>query len=572
MVVKIGKKGIAALFFFGILQADINVTLHLTDVNGNKLEEAQVNVPFVLEVIVSGDGQTLPTPKIMGLQQFELRGSSSSSSTFISNGVKTNSKEFHMNLLARKEGNYSIGPAEVTVDGEVQKSTTLTFVVGEQQKVVADQDKQAFLKIDFDKEKVYYGQPVLFTLRFYHSNNKMRLRRVQEPEFKHFTATKLKGPRSGTQTVDGNTYHYLEWSDTLYPKKVGTISIPAVQAEYTVPVQGEDRFGVFAGMAQLFGGMQKQKIAHSNNVELQVIALPEHTPPVQAVGKFSHITLRTNNTTAGEGEGIVAIFDVFGTGNVEDLSHPPLLLSKGLTSYESHSQASAVGNERKKSFEYVIQSRNPGEYTIEAQEFIFFDLETETYKTLKTEPVHITITGSSSSSKERETQTESQVHVESPLTIIEIGSWKKVRLRELEWLWFFMLMSVPVIGWLILFLRKKRSDYILRHAPQLRYNNAFKAAQKQFEQARAGNYDGQLYHMFIELFAARLKVPRSHISETLIEDILREATISEDDIVQWRLLFAHLVEQAFSSHRVRNKQDTLFNKAAGWLRKLETIL
>lgn len=559
------------LCFFGIFQAQVNVSLHLTDANGNKLEAAQVNVPFVLEVVVSGNGEALPSPKVLGLDQFELRGSSSSSSTFINNGVKTNTKEFSINLCAGKEGSYSIGPAEIEVDGQVQKSTTLTFVVGEEQKVSTNQDEQVFTEISFDKEQVYYGEPVTFTLRFFHSNNKIRLGRVQEPEFKNFTAKKLEGPRSGTRTVNGNVYRYLEWSGTLYPKKVGTISVPAVQAEYTIPVKQQGGFGVFAGMSQLFGGMQKQQVAHSNSIALLVIPLPEHIPPVQAVGDFSRVTFNTNNTTAGEGEGIVAFFDVFGEGNLEQLDHPPLVLPKELTSYESHAQVSVVGDEHKKSFEYVIQGRSPGDYTIEAQKFTYFNVETESYKTITTKPVHITIDGLGQLLEAIE-KDDSLAVQEEPLSILEVGAWKEVRLRELSWFWFFLLMFVPLLLWLVLFIKKRRHEYLVRHAPQLRYNNAFKQAYKQFGQAKAGNYDGQLYHMFIELFAARLKMPRSHISEAKIEQVLRDADISEADIVQWRLLFAHFAEQAFSSHRVRNKQDTLFNKAAGWLRKLETIL
>ena len=578
MVEKIGNNStfrlaqFLSILFFGTIQAEVDITLRLMDANGNKLDQAQVNVPFAVEVTVSGDGQQLPIPEIVGLNQFVMRGSSSGSSTFIQNGVSTNRKELHINLLAKKEGRYSIGPAQVEVDGVTKESTILTFIVGKEQKTIEEQDEQVFVEIEFDKEVVYAGQPVLFTLRFYHANNAIRLGRVEEPEFENFTTSKLEGPRSGTRTVEGDIYHYLEWTATVYPKKIGILTVPAVKAEYSVPIKTRDGFGIFGGIAQIFGNIRNQHVSHSNSTELDVIPLPEHTPPAKAIGNFTNIELHVNNATAGKGEGIAATLDLYGTGNIAQLEHPQLELPEDLTFYESNTQITAVGNEYKKSFEYVIQGRAPGDYTIDAQEFFYFDLATETYKTLTTQPLSLTITGSAKTADNATEEEVPKISQEVPLTFLETGAWKQVRLRVFNWLWFFVLMLIPFIAWVGLFLTKRRKDYLMRNAPQLRYNNAFKQARKTFKKARAGNYEGQLYHMFIELFAARSKVSRSQMSEDSIEQILRAAHISEADIVQWRLLFAHLAEHAFSSYRVQGKQDTLFNKAAGWLRRLETIL
>ncbi|NBP03714.1 MAG: hypothetical protein EBU90_27175, partial [Proteobacteria bacterium] len=78
--------------------------------------------------------------------------------------------------------------------------------------------------------------------------------------------------------------------------------------------------------------------------------------------------------------------------------------------------------------------------------------------------------------------------------------------------------------------------------------------------------------IFIELFAARLKKAPSEISEELIEATLRNANIKPEDLIKWRLLFAHMTEQAFSSYGTQERNDGLFNQAFYWLSQLEKLL
>src|SRR5581483_8503416 len=45
-------------------------------------------------------------------------------------------------------------------------------------------------------------------------------------------------------------------------------------------------------------------------------------------------------------------------------------------------------------FEYIVQGSQAGEWTLPSQEFTYFDTTTRKYRTLKTEPLVITITPS----------------------------------------------------------------------------------------------------------------------------------------------------------------------------------
>ena len=106
----------------------------------------------------------------------------------------------------------------------------------------------------------------------------------------------------------------------------------------------------------------------------------------------------------------------------------------------------------------------------------------------------------------------------------------------------------------------------------MRYRYAFKQARNLFYQAKSKGYAGQLYHMYKELFSARLRMQTYEISENFIEEFLQTKGFSVDQIIQWRLHFGALAEQAFLPHHVNQKDSKLFNEAVNWIDQLEKVL
>ena len=572
---KIGKliRVVLAFFSIGYALAEPQVTLHITDSMGEKLEQAQVKVPFIIHVNVSNDdGNQLPHPKVHGLKQFVPQGSSQSQGMTMSNGFKTVTQSFQIGALANEQGEYTVGPATIEFDGKVKETDSIVLKVSDKVKTQNDQNDQAFSVVSFDKSTAYIGEELLFTLRFYYTDNKVSLSKIEQPTFENFAMSKLQGPTSGMRTVDGKQYRYLEWTAKVFPEKTGTLTVPPIGAIYFVQnVQRGNNF--FGGFVDLFGGGRNKKQLNSNTLEIEVKQLPEHIPPVKAVGKFSSITAHLNNKIAGQGEGVVLTFDLIGAGNIERLAHPTLKLPAGLTSYESSSQIEPEGSEYKKTFEYIVQGLDAGDHTIGAQIFTYFDPEGQEFKTISTEPLSLMVNlGNPKSSVADPSELEEQPKNEKVLTILQGGSWQKVRTRTFPLFLFLFLLLFPLAVLFTLLFLKKRSDYRIINAPKLRYKNAFKKARTSFYNARNGKYDSQLYHIFIELFSARLRLAPTEISEQLIEQTLRKAKISETELIKWRLLFAHMVEQAFSSYGTSARNDGLFNQAIHWLNELEKIL
>jgi len=576
MVGKIGKlTQIAAIVcMWSVLEcAGPSLSLRVTDARGKSLEQAQTDVPFSIIITIVGDFQNLPTPFIEGLDAFELKGTSHGTRTMSVNGQTTVTKTMQISAVASDEGTYTLGPAKITFQGKTFSSESLSLIVGKKQEFAPSSSKeQALMVTSFDKPSIYQGEPVVFSLRFYYADDAIRLDAIKEPQFKDFSAAKLEGPASGTSTLHDKKYRYLEWNTTAYPEKSGTLKVGSVEGVYTEPTQ----VGMFGGMASFFGGMREQHSVNSNSVSVEVKPLPAYHVSVKAVGSFSRIVLRLNNDKAHEGEAVVAFFDIYGSGNITQISHPALVLPDDLSVYESNTEIARADFEYKKSFEYVVQGKAAGTYVISSQEFIYFDPREERYKILKTDPVQLVIAESTVTKKAADNQTANAQEARSIPAVFEIihdGAWQKVRFKIIPWWLFFMFMAFMIFAIGGCYGYKKYALYQQAHAPLVRYKQAFKVARKNFENARKHGYVGYTYHVFVELFAARLYKERTEISEEFMEDFLCQKGLSEADMVKWRLLLAHLAQYAFAYHGFEDEhKNKIFNQAAYWLNRLEALL
>lgn len=571
---KIGKIHIFVLLIglVGLIQAEPAITCSVTDRDGQKLTQAQVGTPFIVKVVVSDtQKRTIPTPVLKGLEQFEIQETRSQAGTTVYNQDVVVTQSYFVTLIALKEGDYNIGPAMVEIDGATLSTKPIKIKVGQQQ-ATQTQDNAVFLEMNFTTEQaVYVGQAINLKIRFYYVDPMLRLNRIDQPTFEDFSVLKVEGPVTGVTVINDQQYRYLEWTGIVIPEKSGKLKIASTQALYSVPSKGPKRFGIFDDFSFFSGVHQQIQKAYSNQLELEVLPIPEHTPPVTAVGDFSSCTAKLNSQKAGQGEATVLTLEIVGSGNIEQLKHPNLVLPENLTFYESTATIKTTTQGYKKSFEYIIQGSQAGIYTIDSQTFTFFNPLLKTFTDLKTEPLTLTI--ETIVHKPVVTQKLINNTVQMPeLTIIKQGRWKASKQSEISLLALISLFFLPLMLYVIFFFKQRRDAYFLKNAPELRYQNAFKQARNALSKARAGQYDVQVYHIFIELFAARLKKAPSEISEELIEATLRNAQIKPEDLIKWRLLFAHMIEQAFSSYGTQERNDGLFNQAFYWLSQLEKLL
>lgn len=574
MVQRIGKL-FFLLFALQGLQANPQISIEVTDANGYETESVGIGVPFLITVEVSGDSSGASTPDLEVYPPIPLQESGTSSSIRTINGHTTVKKQYRYNSRIDTEGTYTIGPARVEKDGKEFVSEQIQLDATHKQSIPQSREA-AFLKIETSKKDVFVGEKISFNLRFYYANNDVRIEGIDTPTFERFKTTKLKGPRTGKETIDGVVYRYQEWYCTLYPKDVGETVIPAVNAQVSVATsQARGAGDLFSFMDQMLGGRSQRQMMYSNALSLHVKPLPQNESATNAVGHFTGLTAKVNLDKAAEGEGIVYTLELIGDGNFGMISHPPLQLPEGLRFYESNTHFTSLAtNTYKKDFEYVIQGIQPGTYTIEEQSFIYFDTRQKVYKTLKSKPIKVTITPGVTVTQVPDIE-EKKSDIVSDADELEdalyVTKWRFKVPRSMSWFWFFIITLLPPAFFLMLFGRRKLKEQQEKYAPHYGYKNAFKNAKQKIEQCKKSGDTQKLYALCKDLFAARLKLPVSEITEERIERALGQGGMTDEQIATWRSFYADITAASFASAD-KSDSEHLCVVLLEWVTKFERVL
>jgi hypothetical protein len=573
MVQKIGSL-LAVLLVLGSAIASPQVTLRVADRNGNQIKNLGVKTPFFVSIEVLGESAEISDLGIQTEPHLTLNSAGTSSSVRTVNGATTVKKIYRFQTQVQEHGTYKIGPAYIEKDGDRFYSNTLTFETSEQQKIVDYEEQDlAFLKMSTSSQRVYKGEKLSFNLRFYHLEG-ARLENIKEPDFKDCTVSKLHGPVNGTETINGTVYRYLEWTGTVHPHKVGTLVIPPVGSLITL----QDRNNQNASLDifdQMFGGSGlRRKEIYSNSLRLEVLNLPDHDPPVEAIGKFSKLNAKINVEKATEGEGIVYTLELLGDGNFSMINHIPLELPKGLKYYDSNMKFKHLGAKvYKKDFEYVVQGLEPGSYTIEPQTFTYFDTQYKQYKTLSTNPIAITIAPGVDTviPKEPENPTLTPEEKSEVLSVEQTTRWRAKVSRQIPWRFFFFLTLFPLVLIFLLIFWRWFAAYKVRSMPHYGYKNAFKNARIEIQKAVKNKRPEDLYRVCVQLFALRLQLPVSEISESRIEKVLQKNGMQQDDLIAWKNFFTTLTAISFGSKKIVDS-GAVSQELLQWLDRFERIV
>lgn len=387
---------IGSLFFLlqaSLMYASASVQLFLSDMQGNKISQVEVGVPFVVQVVAKNiDGARSPEG-FSAWSNFSVSSYGTSSSTTIVNGRTSSSKTFNFVLVAQNKGTFQCAPLSIQdSSGKAVLSDPMIIVVGDTAQVVYNHsaDQSYVLQTELDKKTVYVGQRVLLKVRFGYKEpfNDLRIMSPEIPGIKQIPQSDKS--TSSNFRIENQTFNSQDFVVALYPEQVGTVMIPEYQASFVPDLYA----GTAASLFSLV--MHGSSVVQSQRQSLQVKPLPEteEYKNVTAVGSFDSIDFRFAQTQGKVEEGLVAKMKVCGDGNFETMAAPELQLPDGFHYYEGNSTVQQQSNGQLcKEFEWIVQAEQPGTFVIEPQALVYFDPKTEKYKTLQSKSTSITITG-----------------------------------------------------------------------------------------------------------------------------------------------------------------------------------
>ncbi|MEO5783265.1 MAG: BatD family protein [Ginsengibacter sp.] len=384
--------------------------------------------------VVSGPNQQSSMSNINGsIKQslslgFVLQPLSTGNFTIGPATLKADGKEYHSNPLSIQvtnssssnktgSGGNSLSPfGNITLDFPTEPATHQfdDYILQKGENVGEKIRKNLFIKIDVSKKSCYIGEPFVATYKLY-TRLKSESNVVKAPSFNGFSVSELEMPDNftlRTEKYNGREYNvYILRKVQLYPLQSGVLSLEPVEVKNRVTFlkaeyAGKRKGDVFYDMLRDFA----DESAPGNATEQQVITvtcdtmrftvkpLPEADKPESfkgAVGNFKIAASLEKNNISTDDAGALKII-ISGAGNIQLINAPNVMWPKGVEGFESKTSENldkfSVPVKGDKVFVFPFTVSNAGEYTIPAINFSYFDINTQSYKTISTEQLSMHVT------------------------------------------------------------------------------------------------------------------------------------------------------------------------------------
>lgn len=364
---------------------------------------------LVLEVRVSGDRLSMPSPELPPLSDFRVANAGTSSSiSFGGSGVSATVTHRYM-LSPIREGTFRIGPVSVRSGSQVVQAEPIDItVVAATQRTVPMQPntyrgsgRGLFVEAFVDRTTVYVAQQITWTFRFYTRVPLLQQPRYSPPEVQGFHAEDLPPQRTYETIIDGQRYSVVEIKRALFPVTAGKAVIGS--ATLICTVQDFNRRDPFADdfFGSFFGPLGREIELRSDPMELRVLPLPEPHPPAfrGAVGTYRFDVTVEGAHNAEVNRTQMMTITIRGTGNVGSVTYPKSLITEALgdafavfepaTSFEMTKENYRVAGT--KVFSVPIAPRRAGELTVPPIRFSYFDPTGGRYVTLTSHPIRLSV-------------------------------------------------------------------------------------------------------------------------------------------------------------------------------------
>lgn len=353
-----------------------------------------------------------------GLEVIAGPYTSQQSSYQIVNGhtSRSSSITFTYTLYADKPGTYTVSGAKARVGGKTIASHHVIIKVGagsrhgngapqmheDAEPRMSSSGKisanDLFVKVSASKRRVCEQEPVLLTYKVYTLVDLTSLD-GKMPDLKGFHTQEVPLPQQKSfhlEKVNGKNYRCVTWSQyVMFPQMTGKLSIPSITFKGIVVQRNNsvDPFEAFFNGGSGYVEVKRNIVAPG--IDIQVDPLPKR--PVDFSGGVGHfaISAQLNHKTVKEGEPLTLRVVVGGIGNLKLIKQPVVDFPKDFDRYDpkvsDKTKLTANGIEGNMIYDYLVVPRNRGDYTIPAVSLTYYDTSTNSYKTIKTQPLQVKI-------------------------------------------------------------------------------------------------------------------------------------------------------------------------------------
>ncbi len=502
-----------------------------------------------LTITASGSGNAAISPPVAPGLEFVAVGQSSQYQSI--NGVVTSTTSVTYEVIPQRAGQFSIQALS-----QRSKPLALNVRSGSRRSVAAagnnagpsslpppatsglaagdthlTQDGSAFARLLLPRRELYVGETVPVDIQVgLRPGLVASLNGLPTLNGDSFTLNRLSSQPEQTQaTIAGKPYTVLTWHSVLAAVKPGDFSL-TIETPLTVQMrtasQRRPRMprGFFDDSVfddpffqSFFGGTTEKQITVTSEPDaLKVLALPVAGRPAGfsgAVGKFE-VNSELSTTKTAAGDPLTLRLKVTGAGNFDRVNSAMLGELDGWKTYRPTAKFEAADNAGyggEKDFEQAVIPTQPGQQTVPALTFSFFNPETRRFETKQTAPLSVEVSIAPAGSLAKTAASASNVSPapasESPRDglrpdHVETGS-TVATLRPIYFQpWFVGSQSVLVLGFATGFVFLRRRERSGNDADGARRREAMSAIDHCLAEMDAASAAGDPTHFFQSARAA----------------------------------------------------------------------
>ncbi|SEO33836.1 BatD family protein [Mucilaginibacter sp. OK283] len=382
---------------------------------------------FEVSFTINSNGEKFVPPNFNGF--LVVSGPNVSQSMTVINGASSSSMAYSYDLVAVKEGTYTIGPATIVVNGKQLSTSPIKIKVvkgasaaqanaarqqqqQQQQQVQGkgivaghskDINRDLFIRADVNKTSAYIGEQLTLSYRLYTRVALVGSELEKMSDQNGFYSQEIKSLNSPNavqwriETIKGIKYNVTEIKQNiLFPERAGNITIDPMIMDFIVreTVPSADPFDNF------FGGGSYNDVKYkikSSPVVIHVKPLPESGKPASfsgAVGRFS-ISASVDKTSLKANEPLNYKITLKGKGNLKLLKPMapefPLDFDKYDPKVTDTITDDANGESGTRVYTYLLIPRHGGKFNVDPIKFSYYDLAAGKYVSQQTKGFTINV-------------------------------------------------------------------------------------------------------------------------------------------------------------------------------------
>ncbi len=599
------------VFLITTIVLAINVNGQKTEFVASAPQTVVSGQPFQLQYTInSSEASKFSMPRI---DDFELLNGpatyTSTNYTFINGkSSQTVSTTYTYVLSAKKAGNFSIAPASITVDGKQIKSNSVSIKVlppDSKQQSQGNQNRQnniasaaqigaedIFIRPILSKTTVKEQEMVLLTYKVYYKVELVNIADIKMPDFDGLLTHNIEVTKpQDIENYNGQNYYTSILRQMLVsPQRNGKITIGAMTGTAIIRLRQTIRDPrSFFNSFDTYQDVKKQ--LSTGTTTINVTSLPEPKPNdfSGAVGSLS-MTSSISATDIAVNNSITLKLNITGTGNLKMIKTPKIEFPTDFEQYDpkvdNKFSVNQTGFSGSKSIEYIVIPRHNGTFEIPPVTLTYFDLTSNSYKTLTTERYNINVVkGAADSSPTTVYSGKDQEQVKQLSSDIQYIKTGNLRIRPKTevfagTLTFWLCLIIPLfiavlLG--IIFNKKAKEN---ANIALVRNKKANKEATKRLKAASRHLKANQKEQFYDEMLAAiwlylsdKLNIPLSSLNKENAKEGLEKKNVPQDISADTITLLTNCEFERYAySSDTHSAMDNIYNTAVNIIGKIENSI